>query len=65
MLYLIVGIIAAIVTNTTKCYNMAIVGFLADGLILTSSSADGLLYTSNRANQAAAAGFTVLTTVHV
>ena len=65
MLCLIVGIIAAIVTDTTECYHMAIIGFLAAGLILTSSSADGLLYTSNSAKQAAAAGFIVLTTVNV
>ena len=65
MLYLIVGIIAAIVTNTTKCYNMAIVGFLAAGLILTSSSVNSLLYTSNMAKQAAAAGFMVLSIVNV
>jgi SHO1 osmosensor len=65
MLCLMVGIFAAIVSDTTENYHVAIVGFLAVGLILTSSSVNSLLYTSNMAKQAAAAGFMVLSIVNV
>lgn len=65
MLCLICGIFAAIVTNTTDDYQVAIVGFLAAGLILTTSSVNNLLYTSDVARQAAAAGFLVLSIVDV
>jgi SHO1 osmosensor len=65
MLCLIVGILVVIVSDTTENYHVAIVGFLAVGLILTSSSVNSLLYTSNMAKQAAAAGFMVLSAVNV
>jgi SHO1 osmosensor len=65
MLCLIVGIFVVIVSDTTENYHVAIVGFLAVGLILTSSSVNSLLYTSNMAKQAAAAGFMVLSIVNV
>jgi SHO1 osmosensor len=38
MLFPIFGIVAAIVSDTTGDYHVAIVGFLAAGLILTTSS---------------------------
>lgn len=65
MLFLIIGIFAAIMSNTTEDYHVTIVGFLATGLILTTSSVNNLLYTSNVARQAAAAGFMVLSIVNV
>jgi len=65
MLCLIVGIFAVIASDTTEEYHVAIVGFLAAGLILTTSSVNNLLYTSNAAKQAAASGFVVLSIVNV
>lgn len=65
MLCLIFGIFAAIISNTTEDYHVAIVGFLAVGLVLTTSSVNNLLYTSDVARQGAAAGFIVLSIVDV
>lgn len=65
MLLLTFGIFAAIMSDTIEDYRVAIVGFLAAGLILTTSSVNNLLYTSNVARQAAAAGFIVLSIVNV
>jgi SHO1 osmosensor len=65
MLFLIVGILATIMSDTTEHYQVAIVGFLAAGLVLTTSSVNNLLYTSDVARQAAAAGFMVLSVVDV
>ncbi|PSS18304.1 hypothetical protein M430DRAFT_275757 [Amorphotheca resinae ATCC 22711] len=65
MLCLIVGIFAVIASDTTEEYHVAIVGFLAAGLILTTSSVNNLLYTSNAAKQAAASGFVVLSIVNI
>ena len=65
MLCLILGIFFTIISNATQDYHVAIVGFLAAGIILTSSSANNIIYTSNSAREAAAAGFIVLTIVNV
>jgi SHO1 osmosensor len=65
MLCLIIGVFTVIVSDTTENYHVAIVGFLASGLILTSSSVNSLLYSSNIAKQAAAAGFMLLSIVNV
>jgi SHO1 osmosensor len=65
MFCLIVGIFVAIVSNTAHDYHVAIVGFLAAGLILTSSAANNLMYTSDRAQEAAAAGFILLSIANV
>jgi SHO1 osmosensor len=65
MLLLIFGIFAAIVSDTTEVYRVAIVGFLAASLILTTSSVNNLLYTSDVARQTAAAGFVVLSILDV
>ena len=53
----ILGIFVAIASDATHNYHVAIVGFLAAGIILTSSSANNIMYTSNSAREAAAAGF--------
>lgn len=41
------------------------VGYLACGLVLTTSSVNNLVYSSNGANEAAAAGFILLSMVTV
>ena len=59
MFCLIVSIFVVLVSGTTPTYHVAIVGFLAAGLILTSSSVNDLIYSSNSAKEVAAAGTTV------
>jgi SHO1 osmosensor len=46
---LIAGIIVVLIYDLTSTNHLAIIGFLATGLILTSFSVSGLIYTSNRA----------------
>jgi hypothetical protein len=65
MLCLILGIFVAIASDATHNYHVAIVGFLAAGIILTSSSANNIMYTTNSAREAAAAGFILLSIVNV
>jgi SHO1 osmosensor len=65
MFCLIVGIFVIIVSGTAHDYHVAIIGFLAAGLILTSSSGNDLIYTSDRAKEAAAAGFILLSIANV
>jgi SHO1 osmosensor len=65
MFCLIVGIFVVILSDITQTYFVAIVVFLAAGLILTSSSVNNLIYTSNIAKQATAAGFILLSIVNV
>jgi hypothetical protein len=65
MFCLISGILVVIVSNTARAYHVAIVGFLAAGLILTTSSVNDLIYSSNIAAEIAAAGFIVLSAVNV
>lgn len=65
MLCLILGIFIAIASDAAHDYHVAIVGFLAAGIILTSSSASNLMYTSNHARETAAAGFILLSIVNV
>lgn len=65
MLCLIIGIFVVVASDTAQTYHVAIVGFLAAGLIMTSVSVNELIYTSNGAKEAAAAGFILLSMVNV
>ena len=65
MFCLIVGIITVITSDTAESYHVAMVGFYAAGLILTSSSVNDLVYTSDSAKQIAAAGFLSLSIINV
>lgn len=65
MLCLILGISATIASHTTHHYHVAIVGFLAVGIVLTSASANNLMYTSNHSKETAAAGFILLSIMNV
>jgi SHO1 osmosensor len=60
MFCLITGIIVVLIYDSASTYYIAIIGFLAAGLILTSSSVNDLIYTSNRVKNVAAAGFASL-----
>ena len=80
MLCLIVGIAACFATNSINHYNLAvstatiecrsrltmqIVGYLAAGLVMTTSAVNTLIYQDQGSMQAAAAGFVVLSIVVV
>lgn len=65
VLCLLLGILAVTVTDTIELFRVALVGYLAVALILTSCSANILVYTSNRVQQLAAAGFVLLAAVDV
>jgi SHO1 osmosensor len=65
MFCLIIGIFVVVASDTTQTYHVALVGFLSSGLILTSSSVNSLIYSSNGAKEAAAAGFILLSMVDV
>ena len=54
-----------IASDTTQTYHVAIVGFLAFGLVLTTSSVNSLIYSSNGAKEACAAGHILLSMVNV
>ncbi|QSZ36976.1 hypothetical protein DSL72_009068 [Monilinia vaccinii-corymbosi] len=65
MICCIIGIYVVIASNTAQTYHVAIVGFLAAGLVLTSSSVNSLIYSSNGAKEATAAGHILLSMVNI
>jgi len=65
MLCLIVGVFVVVASDTTQTYHVAIVGYLACGLVLTTSSVNSLIYSSNGAKEATAAGHILLSMVEV
>lgn len=52
-------------SDTTQTYHVAVVGYLACGLVLTTSSVNSLVYSANGAKEAASAGFILLSMVTV
>lgn len=65
MLCSIIGVFVVIASDTTQTYHVAIVGYLACGLVLTSSSVNSLIYSSNGAKEATAAGHILLSMVNI
>jgi len=65
MLCVIVVVFVVVASDTTQTYHVAIVGFLSCGLVLTSSSVNSLIYSSNGAKEATAAGHILLSMVSV
>jgi SHO1 osmosensor len=63
--FVIPGVFLVVASDTTQTYHVAIVGYLACGLVLTSSSVNVLVYSSNGAKEASAAGFILLAMVTV
>ncbi|PWY75144.1 putative high osmolarity signaling protein Sho1 [Aspergillus heteromorphus CBS 117.55] len=59
----IVGMMIVFGTDTGTVYNIAIVGYLSAGLVITTISINSLVYSNNAANQAAGAGFILLAMV--
>lgn len=65
MLPLIIGITIVVASDCIQTYHVALVGYLACGLIATTSSVNALVYDANAAREAAAAGFILLSMVNV
>ncbi|KAL8952064.1 MAG: hypothetical protein Q9222_002016 [Ikaeria aurantiellina] len=64
-LCIIFGITIVIAADAVQTYHVAIVGFLATGLVYTSSIVNALVYDSDGAMEAAAAGFILLSMVAI
>lgn len=65
MLCCIIGVFVVVASDTTQTYHVAIVGYLACGLVLTSSSVNSLIYTNDKAKEATAAGHILLSMVNI
>lgn len=63
--FLVPGVFVVVASDTIQTYHVALVGYMACGLVLTTSSVNGLVYTSNGAREAAAAGFILLSMVTI
>lgn len=65
MLPLIIGIFIVVASDVVQTYHVAIVGYLACGLVATTSSVNALVYDPQGSREAAAAGFILLSMVNV
>ncbi|KAI2635003.1 hypothetical protein GGS26DRAFT_535001 [Hypomontagnella submonticulosa] len=65
MLPLIAGIFVVVASDSIQTYHVALVGYLACGLVATTSSVNALVYFPEGARQAASAGFILLSMVNV
>ncbi|RVX69306.1 High osmolarity signaling protein sho1 [Exophiala mesophila] len=65
MLCCIVGITYVFATGTTAVYHVAIVGYLAAGMVMTTSSVNYLVYQPQGSMEAAAAGHILLSIVAI
>ncbi|KIW04709.1 uncharacterized protein PV09_04442 [Verruconis gallopava] len=63
--FCIIGVLVTVASDAEQTYNVAIVGFLAAGLVFTTSSVNSLVYSSSGAKEAAAAGFILLSMVAI
>lgn len=63
--FVIGGVFIVVASDTTQTYHVAVVGYLACGLVLTTSSVNSLVYSANGAKEAASAGFILLSMVTV
>ena len=65
MLACIIGVFVVVASNTIHTYHVALVRFLAVGVVVTTSGANGLIYKGAGASDAAAAGNIILAMVCV
>ncbi|KAF2251411.1 high osmolarity signaling protein sho1 [Trematosphaeria pertusa] len=65
MLFCIVGVTVTVASDSERTYHVAIVGFLAAGLVFTTSSVNSLVYSAVAAFEAAAAGFILLSMIAI
>lgn len=63
--FVVSGVFIVVASDTTQTYHVAMVGYLACGLVLTTSSVNSLVYSANGAKEAASAGFILLSMVTV
>ncbi|TID23569.1 high osmolarity signaling protein sho1 [Venturia nashicola] len=61
--FCILGVLVTVASDAEQTYNVAIVGFLAAGLVFTTSAVNSLVYANSGAKEAAAAGFILLSMV--
>ncbi|KAF3940342.1 hypothetical protein ABW19_dt0201821 [Dactylella cylindrospora] len=64
-LFCIMGVTVVVASNSIYSYNVAIVGYLSCGLVLTTSSANTLIYQKRGSEQAAAAGHILMSMIQV
>ena len=64
-LFLILGVFVVVASDTIQTYHVALTGYLAGGMVLTTSSVNSLVYSKSGAREAAAAGFILLSMVIV
>ncbi|KAI1379894.1 hypothetical protein F4677DRAFT_298124 [Hypoxylon crocopeplum] len=65
MLPLMAGVFVVVASDCIQTYHVAIVGYLACGLVATTSSVNALVYSPEGAREAAAAGFILLSMVNI
>ncbi|KIW57443.1 hypothetical protein PV05_05994 [Exophiala xenobiotica] len=65
MLCCILGVTFVFATNSSGTYSMAVVGYLAAGLVMTTSAVNSLVYQPQGAMEAAAAGHILLSMVAI
>jgi SHO1 osmosensor len=65
MLAVIIGVAVVIGSDSTTTYHVAVVGYLAVGLLLTMTSVNNTVYSSNGAREAASAGFILMSMVQI
>ncbi|CAK7236214.1 Transmembrane osmosensor [Sporothrix curviconia] len=63
--FVVGGVFVVVASDTSQTYHVAVVGYLACGLVLATSSVNGLVYANNGAKEAAAAGFILLSMVTI
>lgn len=63
--FIVPGVFIVVASDTAQTYHVALVGYLACGLVLTTSSVNSLVYSANGAKEAASAGFILLSMVTV
>ncbi|KAL2220004.1 putative high osmolarity signaling protein Sho1 [Thermoascus aurantiacus ATCC 26904] len=59
----IIGVTIVVASNTSLVYGVAVVGYLAAGLVFTTLAVNSLVYQDESSKQAAAAGFILLSMV--
>ncbi|KAI9802568.1 MAG: Transmembrane osmosensor [Piccolia ochrophora] len=65
MLFCIVGVLLVVASGSVQTYHVAIVGFMAAGLVLSSSAVQAFVYSSDAAREAAAAGHILLSMISI
>lgn len=65
MLACIIGVSVVIASNTSATYHVALVGFLAIGFLMISSSVNGVIFTDVGSMNAQAAGYIILSMITV